>query len=287
MPKRDLTPGSLYMRSLEMLEQSWHTMAALFPEVSIWEVGNEWNLNAFLHPDGFLDTDMTNPFTADEKIDIAVDMMYFSARGVRRGNPAAKVTSFSPALSTPGLGGDLPDYLPVMFSGVDEVQFLRQHAGQVACVHLKDFKKGYSITNREKDIVCVGEGVLNLPGVLSAAKELGLPEQTIAPHTEKTIVLNAGEERCAFVKLHLSGGKGAQVELLYSECYELPEGDHWRKGKRTDAEHGTILGYTDYYSAGGAEKECYEPSAPTRTTMRCLSPARASSARWVSAPART
>jgi hypothetical protein len=115
MPGRDLTPGSLYMRSLEMLEQSWCTMASLFPEVSIWEVGNEWNLNAFLHPDGFLDTDMTAPFSPDEKIDIAVDMMYFSARGVRRGNPKAKVTSFSPALSTPGLGGDLPDYLPVMY----------------------------------------------------------------------------------------------------------------------------------------------------------------------------
>jgi hypothetical protein len=58
---------------------------------------------------------MTAPFSPDEKIDIAVDMMYFSARGIRRGNPKAKVTSFSPALSTPGLGGDLPDYLPVMY----------------------------------------------------------------------------------------------------------------------------------------------------------------------------
>ncbi|MDE7243561.1 MAG: hypothetical protein K2O18_06245 [Oscillospiraceae bacterium] len=115
MPNRDLTPGSLYMQALEMLEQSWATMSGLFPQVSIWEVGNEWNLNAFLHPDGFLDGDMSHPFTADEKIDIAVDMMYFAAKGVRRGNPSAKVASFSPALSTPGLGGDMPDYLPVMY----------------------------------------------------------------------------------------------------------------------------------------------------------------------------
>ena len=115
MPTRDLTPGSLYMQALEMLEQSWATMAALFPQVAIWEVGNEWNLNAFLHPDGFLDSDMSHPFTADEKIDIAVDMMYFAAKGVRRGNPNAKVASFSPALSTPGLGGDMPDFLPVMY----------------------------------------------------------------------------------------------------------------------------------------------------------------------------
>ena len=115
MPERDLTAGSLYMQALEMLEQSWYTMASLFPQVDIWEVGNEWNLNAFLHPDGFLDSDMSRPFTADEKADIAVDMMYFSARGIRRANPRAKVASFSPALSTPGLGGDMPDFLPVMY----------------------------------------------------------------------------------------------------------------------------------------------------------------------------
>ena len=115
MPARDLTPGSLYMQALSMLETSWHTMAETFPEVKIWEVGNEWNLNAFLHPDGFLDSDMTKPFTADEKMDIAVDMMYFAARGIRSANPDAMVASFSPALSTPGLGGDMPEFLPVMY----------------------------------------------------------------------------------------------------------------------------------------------------------------------------
>ena len=115
MPKRDLRKGSLYMQALEMLEQSWATVSALFPQVDIWEVGNEWNLNAFLHPDGFLESDQSAPFTADEKMDIAVDMMYFAAKGVRRGNPKAKVASFSPALSTPGLGGDMPAFLPVMY----------------------------------------------------------------------------------------------------------------------------------------------------------------------------
>jgi hypothetical protein len=115
MPARDLTEGSLYMQALEMLEESWYTMAGLFPQVDIWEVGNEWNLNVFLHPDGFLETPGMKPFTADEKMDIAVDMMYFSAKGIRRSGSKAKIASFSPALSTPGLGGDMPDYLPVMY----------------------------------------------------------------------------------------------------------------------------------------------------------------------------
>ena len=115
MPARDLSEGSLYMQALRMLEESWYTMASLFPQVSIWEIGNEWNLNAFLHPDGFLETPGMEPFTADEKMDIAVDMMYFAAKGIRRAGGNAKVASFSPALSTPGLGGDMPDYLPVMY----------------------------------------------------------------------------------------------------------------------------------------------------------------------------
>ncbi len=115
MPPRDLTPGSLYMRALSMLERSWQTMAAAFPEVAIWEVGNEWNLDAFLHPDGFLQSGLKHPFTADEKMDIAVDMMFYAARGIRKGNPEARVASFSPALSTPGLGGDMPAFLPVMY----------------------------------------------------------------------------------------------------------------------------------------------------------------------------
>ncbi len=115
MPKRDLTQGSLYMQALDMLEASWCTQAKLFPQVENWEIGNEWNLNAFLHPDGFLNEKNAKAFTADEKMDIAIDMMYFSAKGVRRGNPSARVTCFSPALSTPWLGGDLPDYLPPMY----------------------------------------------------------------------------------------------------------------------------------------------------------------------------
>ena len=36
MPPRDLTPGSLYMQALTMLEESWYTMASLFPQVDIW-----------------------------------------------------------------------------------------------------------------------------------------------------------------------------------------------------------------------------------------------------------
>lgn len=103
MYPRDLTDGSLYMQTLELLERSWCTMAKAFPQVEQWEVGNEWNLDTFLHPIGWQYG--TPGFTEDEKMDIAIDLMYFSAKGIRRGNPKAKVVSFSPAVTQPNLGG--------------------------------------------------------------------------------------------------------------------------------------------------------------------------------------
>ena len=103
MYARDLTPGSLYMQTLELMEQSWYTVAKTFPQVTQWEVGNEWNLDQFLHPIGWKHG--TPGFSEDEKMDIAVDLMYYSAKGIRRGNPQAKVVSFAPAVTQPNLGG--------------------------------------------------------------------------------------------------------------------------------------------------------------------------------------
>ena len=48
---------------------------------------------------------------------------------------------------------------------------------------------------------------------------------------------------CGFVKLSLRGGEGAEIRLLYSECYEYENA----KGDRTDAENGMLRGYTDFY----------------------------------------
>lgn len=110
MYHRDLTEGSLYMQTLELLEQSWETMARTFPQVEQWEVGNEWNTDTFLHPVGW---QVGQPgFSEDEKMDIAVDMMYYSAKGIRKGNPKAKVVSFSPAVAQPNLGSRSAIFCP-------------------------------------------------------------------------------------------------------------------------------------------------------------------------------
>ena len=81
---------------------------------------------------------------------------------------------------------------------------------------------------------------------------------TVPAHSRVSFVLDAGEELCAFLRLTVSGGNGAVVGLLQSECYQLRDGDGWRKGDRTD-EAGELVGYNDWYTVTGGERERYEP----------------------------
>lgn len=97
MYRRDTTEGSLYLQSLQAIEQAWKTMSAKFPQVTQWEVGNEWNTSDFLN----VYPDDTAPLTDVERMEIATDMMYYAYRGVKQGNPNASVVSFSPAIAMP------------------------------------------------------------------------------------------------------------------------------------------------------------------------------------------
>ncbi len=94
-----------------------------------------------------------------------------------------------------------------------------------------------------------------------------IPQMALIPHSfelqdfavpansEKELVLDAGEEMCAYLRLRLSGGRGAKIELLQSECYTSANG----KQNRLDSEHGHLEGYTDSYTVTGLADECYEP----------------------------
>ena len=67
----------------------------------------------------------------------------------------------------------------VMFAGEDEVAFLKNHMDRISFLHLKDFKKGFAKDRREKDIVCVGEGVLDLQAIVSFVKGTRLEDRLI------------------------------------------------------------------------------------------------------------
>ena len=94
-----------------------------------------------------------------------------------------------------------------------------------------------------------------IPFMERRQRSFPLPITRIPPRSEESFVLDAGEETCAFLTLETSGGRGAQIELLESEAYVLPEG----KGDRCDRVNGHLEGYTDVYTAAGAARERYEP----------------------------
>ena len=80
---------------------------------------------------------------------------------------------------------------------------------------------------------------------------------TLAPDSETVVEIDAGEEMCGYPSLRLSGGGGAQFEILYAEAYatsvtEAPDGQRFCvKADRCDSEHGMLVGNADHYSVAG------------------------------------
>ena len=94
-----------------------------------------------------------------------------------------------------------------------------------------------------------------IPYMFRNCRHFTLPESEIPARSEKSFVLDAGEELCTFLRLEMSGGAGAKVELLQSECYVTEHG----KENRLDPEHGHLEGYTDTYTVSGKSTEVYAP----------------------------
>lgn len=88
MPSRDLKEGSAYTKILLNYEESWYTAVKAFPEITYWEIGNEWNNDVFLHPIDY-QINNSNIFTTSEKAKITLDMLYYASRGIHRANPKA------------------------------------------------------------------------------------------------------------------------------------------------------------------------------------------------------
>jgi hypothetical protein len=95
VPYRDTAPGSDYMKFLERYRESWKTLSSAFPNITFWEIGNEFNIDMFLHPPDF----PKSSFSLQEKADITTDLLYYGSLGVHEGNPKAKTV----------LGGLAPD----------------------------------------------------------------------------------------------------------------------------------------------------------------------------------
>ena len=68
------------------------TICSLFPEITMWEMGNEPNSAVFFHPNGYEGNEGTltpgsGGFEWDELVAIYTDYMYYMAKGIHEANP--------------------------------------------------------------------------------------------------------------------------------------------------------------------------------------------------------
>ena len=124
VPYRDKTPGSDYMVFLDSYEAMWKALAAEFPEIDYWEMGNEMNHDPFLNPIGYTDgSNGVAPFSLMEKADITTDMMFYASRGIKAANPDA-VTILPGMAPVDGIYGVMMEhYLERIYQNIESGEY--------------------------------------------------------------------------------------------------------------------------------------------------------------------
>lgn len=87
-----------YGQFLKDYATCWKTFSSLFQDEIYFEMGNEPNMDGFMHKydyqkDGTSLDGGTGVFTMEEKIDITTDLMYYASKGIHEGNPKAITVS--------------------------------------------------------------------------------------------------------------------------------------------------------------------------------------------------
>jgi alpha-L-rhamnosidase len=85
----------------------------------------------------------------------------------------------------------------------------------------------------------------------------------IPPHSKATVLVDNGVLTTAYPELTVSGGRGASIEMTYSEAPYTPrEGvrpRNWPKGNRDDIQGKVILGLADAFYPDGGARRTYRP----------------------------
>jgi len=138
VPRRNMTEYTVF---LEKYEKSWETLARAFPNVTMWEIGNEYNLREFLHP-------QNGTFLRQERVDIVTDLLYYGSRGIKTGNPTATTVmcGLGPIEnSTYGNGiYDIRDFLNLTYENIESGRWPSTNPDdffQVACWHPYTFEE--------------------------------------------------------------------------------------------------------------------------------------------------
>ena len=186
VPYRNLTEGSPYQEFLTQYEESWKTLSQAFPIIISWEIGNEYNLDDFLHPEGYDYNTSTPHFSLGEKTDIITDLLYYGSKGIHTGNPAALTVMGGLARNTSKNGlAYIKDSLEAVYGNVESGEWPSTNSSdffEVACWHpylftLEPNQTNWIEPNNSIRNLMVAHGDVNKPVVFS---ELGYSDKIIS-----------------------------------------------------------------------------------------------------------
>jgi hypothetical protein len=137
VPYRNLTEGSPYEKFLSKYEESWRVLAGTFPDVTMWEIGNEYNLPDYLHPIGYNKSDYNTWFSCTDTADIVTDLLYYGSKGIHEGKPSARTVMCGLGPSTNDLS-NVKDFLNATYLNIRNGKWPSTNASdffEIACWH--------------------------------------------------------------------------------------------------------------------------------------------------------
>lgn len=90
----------VYEYWMKGVSEAWKTLTMEFPEVTVWEMGNEFNHHPYFHPVTFNQEAETGGFGYNEMLAANLDYMYHANKGIVQGNPNA--VSLTPGYTSMG-----------------------------------------------------------------------------------------------------------------------------------------------------------------------------------------
>lgn len=160
VPRRDTTEGSYYNQWLQGVGDMMYKIVSEFPEITMWELGNEPNGVAYTYMDG-------TTATMKETAIIYADLMYVCAEAVHRVNKdyltvMGGLTELSGLGTTGGNASFLQDIYDYIYSEESPSQYADDYF-QIACWHpytFTDMDPDYFVEQNQKvyDVIKTNEG---------------------------------------------------------------------------------------------------------------------------------
>ncbi len=197
---RNLTEGSPYRKFLDSYEESWEVLAKTFPNITMWEIGNEYNLPQFLHPSGYNESDNKTWFPPSETVDIVTDLLYCGSRAINASNPAT-----TRVMCGLGPGGnrlkDIESFLDAIYENIESGRWPSTNISdffQTACWHPyvsneEPTEQNWVIPNTEIYNVTVNHGDTSRRVIFSemgfSDNSTGLSREEVADYLNETFRL--------------------------------------------------------------------------------------------------